>query len=202
MKRISLLALLLALCTVPVFAQNYPKAEVFGGYQYLRAESADVVTAGSANFNGWDASATVNMNKWFGVEGDFSGNYKTQGVNVPLVGNLNFSLRDYTYMFGPVVKARQNERFEPFVHALFGGNHLTARGSLGPVNASVSANGYAMAVGGGVDAKVSDRLAVRLVQVDWVTLHFGDVSVPGVGTAPGATTKKNVRIATGIVFRF
>jgi opacity protein-like surface antigen len=202
MKSISLVVLLIALCAAPVLAQDYPKAEVFGGYQFLRAESADIVTGGSANFNGWDASATANLNKWFGVEGDFSGSYKTQSVNDPLVGNIDFSLRDYAYMFGPVVKMRQNERFEPFAHALFGGNHLTARGSQGSVSVSVSANGYAIALGGGVDAKLSHRLALRLVQVDWVTLHIGDVTVPDFGTVSGGTTKKNVRIVTGIVFRF
>jgi hypothetical protein len=48
-----------------------------------------------------------------------------------------------------------------------------------------------MMIGGGADAKVTPRLAVRVVQADWVYYRF-----EGVGES------KNVRLSTGIVFRF
>lgn len=170
MKRISMLILVVALCALPAFAQNYPKAEVFGGYQFGHFEGE--------NFNGWNASVTGNVNKWFGVTGDFGGAYKNiSGISV----------REYTYTFGPVVTARQNERFTPFAHALFGGANLGA----GFGGQSGSINAFAMLFGGGADAKISDRLSYRLVQVDWEGLH-----------AMGSWSKKNVRLSTGIVFTF
>jgi hypothetical protein len=48
-----------------------------------------------------------------------------------------------------------------------------------------------MAVGGGVDAKVAPHVAVRLLQADWVYFHF-----------QGQSFNNNVRVSTGLVFRF
>jgi len=130
------------------------------------------------NGNGWNASITGNLNDWFGVTGDFSGAYKSEsGVD----------LNVYTYTFGPVISARANETFTPYAHALFGG----FRASAGVSGFSASTNGFAMMVGGGVDIKVAPRIAVRAAQVDWMSLR-----------AEGETSNNNVRISTGIVFRF
>ena len=46
-------------------------------------------------------------------------------------------------------------------------------------------------MGGGVDARVSPRLAIRAIQADWVYYRF-----EGVGES------RNVRISTGVVLRF
>lgn len=119
-----------------------------------------------------------NVNKWFGVAGDVSGGYAT--VN-------GVSTRTYTYTGGPVFSYRNNEKLTPFAHALFGGFHASA----GVSGLSTSTNGFAMQFGGGADLKLSDRIAWRLAQVDWMLLH-----------SQGETLNKNVRISTGIVFRF
>ena len=44
MQKFLVVGLLLGLLSVPLLAQDYPKAEVFGGYQYLHTGS---VTMGS-----------------------------------------------------------------------------------------------------------------------------------------------------------
>ena len=156
-RRFICLASLLLLATVFVSAQDYPKAEVFGGYQYTHLE-------GGVNANGWNAAVTGNLNHWFGVTGDFSGAYATvDGV----------SIRNYTYTFGPTVSLRANHGFTPFAHALFGGAHVT--GSLGDVSASDS--GFATLIGGGVDVNASKNISIRAAQFDWVMLHSnGDTS--------------------------
>ena len=170
MRKVAFLAALLALFPLLVLAQDTPKAEVFGGYQFTHLGSSGT----SENLNGWNASVTGYINKDVGVAGDFSGSYKTiSGVT----GHL------YTYTFGPVVSLNHQGTFNPFVHALFGGARLGGGGS--------SIDGFTMMMGGGADAKISPRLAVRLGQVDWVYYRF-----QGVGES------KNVRISTGIVFRF
>ena len=48
---------LLCVCSTAVFAQDFPKAEIFGGYSYASMP----VLSGRANASGWNASATVNL---------------------------------------------------------------------------------------------------------------------------------------------
>ena len=62
---------------LPLSAQDSPKLEVFGGYQYLHAGNFDGA-GDSVNTNGWNASATFNFAKHLGIAADFSGNYKTE----------------------------------------------------------------------------------------------------------------------------
>jgi hypothetical protein len=88
-------------------------------------------------------------------------------------------------------------KVNPFAHALFGGVRLT--GSEFGVSASL--NGFTMMFGGGVDAKIAPRIAVRLIQADWVYYHFGSRTIAGL-EIPSFTQSNNVRISTGIVFRF
>jgi hypothetical protein len=57
---------------------------------------------------------------------------------------------------------------------------------------SVSKNGFTTLFGGGVDVKVNRAVAVRLAEFDWVYYHFSDLN----------TSNDNVRLTTGIVFRF
>jgi len=175
MRKAVLLIALLGLFPLLAAAQETPRAEVFGGYQYTRINAGGT----GVNFNGWDASVTGNINKDFGVTADFSGDYKSQN---------GASVKIYSYTFGPVVNLNHQGTFNPFVHALFGGAHASA--SLTGVG-SGSTNGFTMAMGGGADAKLAPRFAVRLFQADWVYYRF-----QGVGES------KNFRISSGLVFRF
>jgi hypothetical protein len=165
-------ALFFGMFSLAALAQeSAPKAEFFGGYQYTRFD-------GGLNANGWDTTLTGNLNHWFGVAADFSGAYKSQS-------GVSFS--NYTYTFGPVVSLRRNENFTPFAHFLAGGFHSSAAaGSL-----SAGGGGLAMMLGGGVDVKVTQRVAVRAIQFDWLSLH-----------ANGNSDNNNARISTGLLFRY
>ena len=169
MQKFLVLVVLLGLLSLPLMAQDYPKAEVFGGYQFLHSEGE--------NFNGWNASVTGNLNRAFGVTGDFSGSYKT-------ISGIDFKV--YTYTGGPVLNLNHEGTVNPFVHALVGGAHFVGSAS----GASASINGFTMMFGGGVDAKMNKRVALR-GQVDWVYYHVS-----------GAGSSKNVRMSIGPVFRF
>ncbi len=169
-------SVIFALCLVALFAQlvaqDSPRVEVFGGYQFTR-----IGGPGGVNTNGWDAAITGDLNRWFGVKADFSGAYK----NV-----AGFGARAHTFTFGPVVSLR-GERVKPFAHALFGGFNASAGfGGLG-----ASTNGFTMMLGGGADYAASAHLSVRVIQADWILWH-----------AQGITEKKNARISTGLVVRF
>ena len=52
MQKLLVLIVFLGLLSFPLVAQDYPKAEVFGGYQFLHSEGE--------KFNGWNASVTGN----------------------------------------------------------------------------------------------------------------------------------------------
>ncbi|PYU51789.1 MAG: hypothetical protein DMG48_08330 [Acidobacteria bacterium] len=95
---------ILAVGVVPVRAQEYPKAEVFGGYQYIR------LNPGGANCQGFGGAVTGNVNNWFGAVGDF-GYCRVSGVNA------------VNYLFGPRVTYRSYGSLTPFAHVLFGGQH-------------------------------------------------------------------------------
>ena len=166
MQKLVSLLVLVGLFSFSLMAQDNPKVEVFGGYQYLRLGG----DFGGINANGWNASLTGNFNKYLGVAGDFSGAYKN-------------SAHLYSYTVGPVVSLNSGGKVNPFVHALFGGAPLGGGGA--------SENGFTMMFGGGADAKLSKAIAVRVIQADWVSYRFS-----------GVNFNKNVRISTGIVFRF
>ena len=154
MKIFLTLAVVVGLLSLPLLAQDSPKAEIFGGYQFVHSEGE--------NLNGWNASLTGNFNKVFGVTADFGGAYKT-------IDGVDFKV--YTYTGGPVVNLNHDGIVNPFVHALAGGAHFVGSAS----GASASLNGFTMMYGGGADVKMSKLVAVR-GQVDWVYYHVSGSS--------------------------
>jgi len=189
MQKLVLLIVFLGLLALPLMAQD--KVEVFGGYQYLHTGNITIdgtnVPNSSQGFNGWDGSVTGYFNKHIGVTGDFGGAYATIDT---------VSTHVYTYTGGPVLAFREGP-IHPFVHALFGGVHLS--GSEAGV--TVAKTGFTTMVGGGVDVKVNKAIAVRLIDVDWLYYHFGSSTVAGVAI-PSFSQSNNVRMTAGIVFRF
>ena len=102
MQRFIVVAVSILVLVLPAATQHeYPKAEMFGGYQFCHDSDS------SLNLNGWNAALTGNVSRWFGVTADLSGSYKNGG-------------HIYAYMFGPTIAAH-SEHVTPFVHALFGG---------------------------------------------------------------------------------
>ena len=179
MQKLVTLIVFLGLLSLPLMAQD--KVEVFGGYQYLHLGGSD--GASGQGFNGWDAAVTGYFNKFVGVTGDFSGSYTTiDGVNAHV----------YSYSGGPVVAFREG-KVNPFAHFLVGGSNF----GLSADGVSVSKNGFTMLFGGGVDLKVAHAISVRVVDVDWVYYHIG-----GIDGGPSTSQSNNVRITSGIVFRF
>ena len=163
MRKILAVLVFSIVCSLTAAAQDHPKVELFGGYQFTHF-NPDI------NANGWNASIAGNVNSWFGVAADFSGAYKYGG-------------KFHTAMAGPVFSYRKSERVTPFAHVLLGGAVASGGG--------ISENGFAMAVGGGLDVNLNKHVALRLVQGDWLMFRAG-----------GETDSKNGRVSTGIVFRF
>ncbi len=145
---LALLLFLLALALTDAAAQDVPRAEVFGGFSYLRKPI-------SMGFNliGWQAGPDINFSKNVALAFDFGGQYRSVfGVRVSR----------YEYAAGPRFKYRRG-RTAFFVHGLVGGDYEqpTARGAV------------LLGAGGGVDLNVSDRLAIRVMQFDSLHDHTG-----------------------------
>jgi hypothetical protein len=111
-----------------------------------------------------------------------TGNFKhVLGITADFSGAHKTRLDAYTYTAGPVLSARLPV-VQPFVHALFGGMTLSSGGSQ---------TGFAMLLGGGFDIGLRRGIGIRLLQADWISTRFS-----------GNTQNKNVRVSTGIVFKF
>lgn len=155
-------------------AKEVPKAEIFGGYQFVHAKTG-VSGVSGFNLNGWNTSASGFFNRNFGVTADFSGSYGTPDV-------LGVKTNFYSFLFGPTVRFPNSSRVTPFVHGLFGVGRISA--------ASVSDTGFAWAAGGGFDANLSRNFSIRAVQVDFVQSRLMSL------------TQNNFRLSTGFVLRF
>lgn len=184
MRKLFVLAALVVLFSGAAMAQDHPKAELFGGYSYARINPGQGLKGDNLP-GGWHASVAGNLNNWFGIAGDISGNYGKPDFGT----GVGVRTKIHSYTFGPRLSYRKNEKITPFVHALFGGAHLSGTGIS-------TENAFAMNFGGGVDAKINDNFAFRVAQFDYVLTRFD-------GPVSGTTANQNnFRISTGIVFRF
>ncbi len=180
---VSVLAVL-SLFGATVRAQETSKVDVFAGYSYFRLNPS---TAGASSFslNGGSASIAYNANNWLSGVADFGAYRNGNILGTGADGTLS------TYLFGPRVSYRHFGRVTPFGEVLFGVAHASA--SI--AGTSGSNNAFSMSVGGGFDYKLSQHFAIRPVKVDYLLTRF-----PETGTSN--QTQNNLRVSTGIVFRF
>jgi hypothetical protein len=187
MRKFILSILLLLLVPLAATAQpDYPKAEVFGGYSFFRANPDGI------NMHGWEASVTGNITQWFGVEGDFSGHYGSPnvfGFDIPYV-----NVSSHTFMAGPKLTFR-TDTIAPFAHFLIG----AARASTGAFGASVSDSALAAVVGGGIDIRLNDTLAIRAIQADYLMTRFR--TGPQIFFSGFDERQNNFRLSAGLVIK-
>lgn len=173
------------LLALPLMAQaqdEAPKVEIFGGYSYLRTDD-DLST--DQDLNGWNASFTTNISRWFGVTADFSGHYG----NIPVTTGVNADFNTHLFTVGPRFAYRNFERVTPFGHVLFGAVRQDADFLTSTGRVSFNDSTFAMVVGGGVDLKITDNIAFRLFQTDYVLTRFND------------DNQSNFRASTGVVIK-
>ena len=168
LARAVVLAGLAGIVSIPAFAQSdYPKAEVFGGFSIFSVGDGE-----RDQLYGFQASVAGNFHKSVGLVADFGGQYRTFDST---------KVHAYEYIFGPRFSMR-SDKATVFAEALFGG--VTVGGG------GFSDSGFLMGFGGGVDVNAGKRLAVRVVQFDWLADHVG-----------GEWSWSEFRVGFGIVFR-
>jgi len=151
--RLIILAGLLVIFCQTAIAQDIPKFELAAAY-----------TASSRVFgptcHGGGAALTYNVRSWFGGVAD-----------VGLCGRESTTIASstmFTYLVGPRVSYRR--RLTPYAQILVGGAHE-------------SANTFAMTIGAGLDIRITDRFAIRLIQPEYLN-----------------AAREEFRIQTGVVF--
>lgn len=209
-----LLASLLTLCCVPlVAAQSADRSsfEFFGGYSVMRinyeAEPTDphfqtptiVAFSGKQTLNGFNTSATVYLTKGFGLTGDFSAHFKTNSVPDVLGGTIENHIRILNVLGGPQYKFHRDSRVTPFVRALAGVANTRARLEVPSLNSTStsSSTDFALALGGGVDVRVSERVALRVFQFDYNPVFLSSSNELGFG----GVRADNVRFSFGVVIK-
>lgn len=127
-------------------------------------------------FNGFDASVTRNLTKYLGIKGNVVGLFKNDTAiddfGFPVTNK--FKERTLEFLGGLQVKNNsKTARFKPFLHVLAG----VARQTQDSVTTSPdpgfnfrledTATSFAMKVGGGVDVRLTPKIDLRLIEVNY-----------------------------------
>ena len=173
-----------ALLAEPDPASPSPKPKfIYGGrddyrwqlglaFAWVRFQSS----AFDTNAFGVKTTVTYFLNDWLGVEGSFTGAFASSPQGFRNDAKLGL------YGGGPKIAWRQ-KRWEPWIHAIFGGAHEQ------PQTAAGSRNSYSIQAGGGADYRWNPRISFRL-EGDYVRTGFFHQS------------QNNAQVAGGIVFHF
>ena len=192
-----------------VQSDSPPKVELFLGYSYWRSVP-DSTGNRIDGMNGGSTSLAYNFNSHIGLVADFAG-FGVDSVELTRLGaayspsrNVNANGTVFSVMFGPRLSFRDHGRFTPYLQILWGVAHaddVTLDGCNLPIAACVplpKQTAFAMTAGGGLDYRLNHRLALRLLQAEYLLTRFQDpTSLTG---ADG--WQSNVRLSTGLVFRF
>ena len=172
MRKLMMLAATLFIAAIPAHAQgNYPIAEIFGGYSYLSFDTGagfdddiDDFFDNREGFHGIGFNAAFNLSKHFGIVGDISYHRKTEDIGI-----ADLKTNKYYFLFGPRVYAR-GDNVTGFAHALVGGARTTLTSDAFQGNLD-SRTDFALGFGGGVDVKLTDGIALRVFQVDYIPVR-------------------------------
>lgn len=197
----------------------YPKLEVFGGYSANGVFNKDTeATLQNENLaslfsdfaggpKGFEASIAGNFNRYLGIKADFSMYFANDSelstFNVCQPGSCTTTTQEtrvdrraFYFMAGPEIKARNRTRVTPFAHGLAGVARSTADFSTASAiftrNDSHTRTGFAYALGGGLDFRISKKFSVRTM-ADYVQTFLGDPD-------PNNSRQNHVRLSLGILF--
>jgi outer membrane protein OmpA-like peptidoglycan-associated protein/opacity protein-like surface antigen len=182
-----------------------PRFEWFLGYSFWRAMPTSQGNR-MGYLHGGSTSIAFNFNRYFGLVADFGGydNDKITLLSPEGSRTVDSDGRAFTYLFGPRFSYRKHARFTPFVQALVGeasASAVSISGCSGGADCTPlpSENVLAAALGAGLDIKIAKHIAWRLIDADFLVTNFRN---PFVVDADQQRWQKNVRLSSGLVFRF
>ncbi|MGC1485376.1 MAG: OmpA family protein [Candidatus Acidiferrum sp.] len=162
-----------------------PRYELAGMFNYVNFNPG----GGFSSFSsyGGSGSFTWNASRWVGLTEELgASNYHRQIANTASgSGTLT------TFLFGPRLNLRRFDYFVPYAELLVGAAHA------GPsMTGDNSQSSFALSAGGGVDVVLTKHIAWRFAEIDYLLTAFnGDF-------LGGSARQNNLRLGTGIVYRF
>jgi opacity protein-like surface antigen len=210
MRKLFLLLAIVLVAAPASFAQDYSNWEFFIGYAHERANNgADRldakgvrITAGGGTapvdfpskrvqYNGASGEVVANVTRRVGLVANFSATFHNAKFRDSLSGQVfNAKLARYTMLFGPRVNFRNDSRFIPYAHALFGAARYKADFKDGDFTCpDTSETAFAMALGGGLDIRASKHIDIRAGQVDYLPVFFSNGREDGLRFSAGVKIK-------------
>ncbi len=200
MRKLVVVAILIFCFSTFGVAQEVPQFEIFGGWSYIRPDGGGDDMSPT---NGWNASVNIVINEWFGVAMEGGGHYTAFMDPDNNDGELSrdSNARSHNIAVGPRFTLRQNERYQPFGHAMFGVRHSSwddfveidednedGLSDLGLWNSNIYDN-MILIFGGGLDVAVNENISIRAFQADYVIERtFGDL-IPEMRLSAGVVIK-------------
>ena len=168
---------------VALASAEVPSGNAFIGYSYYNSTNLSSPLFGRATTNGLEASIEGKVLPFMGLVADFDGHFGSETVSTcgQGCGPFRSAVSQYNYLFGPRVSVSV-AKIRPFAEVLIGAGHVN-------IHLLSSTSSFATAVGGGFDYKVLRLIGWRL-QADYVYTNLFSAK------------QNNVRVSTGIVFRF
>jgi opacity protein-like surface antigen len=165
-----------------------PKIETGLSYSFTRVNPGGSLTSYTAS--GGSGFVEYNLNHVVGLVADLGANYVGNVAGVP-IDNTTF-----TYLFGPRFNWRTS-RFTLYAQTLVGGARFSNAydPALPAPVLGASENTFAAAIGGGVDYRLTDHIAIKPIQLEYLMTQlpstFANVN----------QVQNNLRYSAGIVFR-
>lgn len=180
------MSLLVVGFAAPSAAQDAPKVEVAGGWNYIAARF-DAGDEWQHLYKGGFGEVAVNLNNRWGAVANIAYDQKTV---TEIEGDIKFTM--VPYLFGVRFSERRNEKTVPFLHFLVGASRLKA--SLD--SESVDETDFTWQVGGGLNVNTSGRVGAR-AGLDYMRIMGADD-----GELSGGEAIQGLRISAGVVIGF
>ena len=176
--------------TIFLFAAAQPAGaqsafDAGAGYTYIHT-NAPAGNCGCFAMNGANGWLGFHLGHGIALVGELAvqhaGNIANTGADLTLT----------SFVAGPRYTSHAFGRLQPFAQVLIGGAH--ASGGLSPGSSGLgSSTGFAAIAGGGLEFKLSERVALRAIEADYYYTRFNN------GTNDH---QNNLRIGAGLLFRF
>src|SRR5262245_19644878 len=160
---------------------GHTHVEIYGGYSFLLFDgfatgNVDIndVLNNIIHFHGVELSGSFNFSRYVGAQFDFSLHRRSEDLaEFGLAGDAEVNIQNY--LFGVQVKNNSKEGgwFRPFAHFLAGVSRQRLEFNspllipvIGDDGFSFRRNSFTLAMGGGIDFRITDAFSIRAIKLD------------------------------------
>ena len=187
------IVLAVAVCLLCTWAsaQNQPKDEIFGGYSWIAPNGyGDLDFKVNDIVKGFDASNTFYLPRAHNLGIVFDGSGHFNGGVTPNPGTGSNNGTGMGFGLGGLQYKYHTDRVSPFVRILIGAANISPT-CCGGMRWSFAGGG-----GGGLDLSLGQRVAVRMVQFDYIYSTYAQRSIL---LSSHGDVWNNIRLAAGLV---